>query len=111
MIHVAHEDLTLSFDITEGSFHSVIIERPSFLLEFLSDLKLLANGEVRKTRISQNNTPIKSIELISDYLSLDLNKKNLISKVFERCCELALAPENYIETAEMLAHISIIFSK
>ena len=47
----------------------------------------------------------KHVELLTDFIHFDLNKKSLLNKVIAELEKTAVSPEHYIKTQELLAEI------
>ncbi len=91
----------------DGSFvNSLIIENQRLFRDFVYDLYGLSWGNDGKTVLSVDFSPAvfhKKAELITDFLSFDINSKTVISRVQSVLEKSAVSSENYLYTQKILA--------
>lgn len=92
----------------DNSFCSLIIEHPKLLLNFLLDLKMQIEKLDGRAVLSENDVPIEisqHMELITDFVFFDLNKKNLITKIITALDKMAKAEAFYERTLDFLSSV------
>lgn len=88
------------FDLEDERVHALTIENPKLFYELLSDLQKQIDGNDGKSVISKENKILqipKSIELISQFISFDINQKSLINKALSKMEQIAIE-DYYAET-------------
>ena len=88
-----------------GKCCSLIVENQNLLYQILCDLTSQLRGEEGKIILSHNNRVLqisKSLELFSQFVPFELNKKILINKVINRMQKLAMDEEHYYQTNELI---------
>lgn len=94
------------FECQEEYRWFVIIENQNKLLEILTDIVGQLEGNEGKTVLSEDNTVIridKRLELLSQFIPFDLNRKSLISKIATQMQDLAVQGDFYMQTQQVLA--------
>lgn len=92
----------------EASFCSLVLEHPKLLYEFLMDLKMQIDKFDGQTILSENDVPIEisqHIELLTDFVFFDLNKKSLLTKIITALDKMAKSEKYYERTLEFMAGI------
>ena len=87
---------------------TLVIEAPSFFRQFLQDISLQVSGLEGKAVLSQNNMPItfsKFAEVLDSFLSFEISKKSLVSKLQARLEAEALNERNYVRTMQLLGEV------
>ena len=84
---LAHPQMDTLFDFSGDGINTLVIEAPSFFRQFLQDISLQVSGLEGKAVLSQNNMPItfsKFAEVLDSFLSFEISKKSLVSKLQAR---------------------------
>lgn len=92
----------------ENILNSVVIENQKHFREIVNDIRCQIDKSDGDIVFSKNDTPLNmagNVEIISEFLELDLNCKNLLSKVQNIMEKTALDEQHYMETQEILASI------
>ncbi len=92
----------------ENILNSVVIENQKFFREIIDDIRCQIDKNEGSIVFSKKDIPLNmsgNVEIISEFLELDLNCKNLISKVQSLMEKTALDELHYMETQKMLAAI------
>ncbi|MBQ4071452.1 MAG: type II-A CRISPR-associated protein Csn2 [Clostridia bacterium] len=86
----------------------IIIESRSLLRTFICDILSAIEGAKNDLVLSdggQTLDPPKSIEVITDFVHFDMNKKALLNKVVTELERVALSAEHYLEAHSLLQEI------
>lgn len=92
----------------ENILNSVVIENQKLFREIIDDIRCQIDKSEGNIVFSKKDTPLNmsgNVEIISEFLELDLNCKNLISKVQSLMEKTALDELHYMETQKILAAI------
>lgn len=92
----------------EHSFCSLVLEHPKLLLDFLMDLKMQIEKLDGRAVLSENDVPIEisqHMELITDFVFFDLNKKSLITKIITALDKMAKGEVFYERTLAFLSSV------
>lgn len=104
---LAHPELKMTIDDNEGIINVIVIENENFFCKTVQDIYDQINGYDGKYVISNNNEPIqwsKHSELITQYVPFDINRKSLITKLYNKMKSEALE-NHYVETCEISGKI------
>ena len=96
----------LTFDT--GRIPCLVIENRQLFRSFLCDVASAIDGCRTDLVLSDKDKILDSskyIEIITDFINFELNKKSLITKIIGELERLAVSPEHYIKTQELLAEI------
>ena len=108
---ISHPAFSEPIELCENKNTVLALENKNFFRSFLLDLKNQINGESGEIVISENYEPInlKYICLISDFISIDLNEKSILNKVYS---DLISISENDVseETEEFKSNALNYFS-
>lgn len=93
----------------ENTVNSIVIENQRYFREIVEDIRyqIIDKGE-GDIVFSENDVPVSmygKAEIISEFLELDPNCKNLLSKVQSIMEKTALDEQHYMETQEILAAV------
>ena len=91
-----------------NSFCSLVLEHPRLLLDFLMDLKMQIEKLDGQAVLSENDVPIEisqHMELITDFVFFDLNKKSLITKIITALDKMAKGEFFYERTLAFLSSV------
>lgn len=93
------------FENEEGYCWSLIIENPRKMREIISELVGQLEGYNGDIVLSEENKPLcidKKMELISQFIPFDLNRKTIISKITGALQEYAAQGEYFLQVQELL---------
>lgn len=105
---LAHPQMDTVFDFSNSGINTLVIEAPSFFRQFLQDISLQISGLAGKAVLSQNNMPIafpRFAEVLDSFLSFEISKKSLVSKLQSRLEAEALNERNYVRTMQLLGEV------
>jgi CRISPR type II-A-associated protein Csn2 len=105
---LVHPEIQTIFQFSNGSFPAVVIENPSFFYRFTDDLCRQCNGESGETVLSSEDIPISisgNLDLHTNFLPFEINRKNLVTKITSRLEKQALAPEFYERNQRLLGEV------
>ena len=96
----------------ETKVNALVIENKSLFVRFVSDLFAQENGMDGKSVLSQNGKIInigKCLEIHSQFVPFDINKKSLITRLCSKMENIALNGEEYEETMELMMQLERFF--
>lgn len=102
---IAFEGIENVFDCTGNCRWTLVVENQIKLYGILSDLVLQLNGNTGTTVLSEDNKLIRTdqnLDLLSQFVPFDLNKKSLINKIMQQMQKEALTEEYFLQTQELL---------
>lgn len=104
---IAHPELKMIIEDSEGIVNVIVIENEKFFCRTVQDIYAQINGNDGEYIISNDNEPVqwgRNSELITQYVPFEVNKKALITKLYNKLKKEAL--ENYyVETCEVTGQI------
>lgn len=98
----------------ENILNSIVIENQKFFREVVSDIRHQIDKYEGDIVFSVSDIPqdmAGNIEVISEFLDLDINSKNLLSKVQNIMEKTARDEQHYMETQEILSSIEHFVQK
>lgn len=101
--------LSCPISFREEKIHSLIIENQHFLYNVLQDIYMQTNRYDGKCVFSVKETPqemSKFTELLTDFISFDINKKSLLTKVISNLDNSAQDSSHFLQTQQLLSGIS-----
>lgn len=97
------------FDFESDSYvWTIIIESPSLLFRMLTTLNDELSGNDGNIVVSEDNDILdisKNVELITQFIPFDINKRPLVNKLIETLSQNAIDDIYYQDTADLLEHI------
>lgn len=97
------------FDCSDPEkINCVIIENQNLLYDILCDIAGQLDGIEGNSVLSEENNVIpmnKNLEMLSQFVPFEINKKNLLSKLQGKILQLALEDVNYATTMELMSAI------
>lgn len=96
------------FDTENEKVNCIIIENQKLLFSLLEDLENQFNGADGKLVVSENNKPLKTdkaLEVLSQFVPFELNRKNLLSKISAELERKAVSEEHYTKTLELIGEL------
>ncbi len=97
---------TVSF--SEAVVPCFVIENQRLFRSLICDLRSAVEGYDTDLVLSKNERVIdisKNVELLTDFIHFDINKKPLLNKITSELEKIAVSPEHYVKTQELLAEI------
>lgn len=98
----------------ENILNTLVIENQKLFRDVIDDIRSQIDKNDGDIIFSLNNRLIEmagNVEIISEFLDLDINSKNLISKVQNVLEKTALDEQHYMETQEVLSGIEHYIQK
>ena len=92
----------------------LVIENPEILRAFLKDIHFQIQGEPGSTIFSIDDRPLSmkgEVELISDFISLDTNTKDILSSLIKQLQERFLGGEEYVATQDLLMRLQSLVDR
>lgn len=92
----------------EGLFSSIVIENPGLFYRFIDDLHHQSCGYEGSAVLSADDTPISisgNLDLLTDFFSLEINKKSVLNKIFAVLEKQVSTPEFYERSQCILGQI------
>ena len=96
------------FNICHDYINEIIIENQGLFSDICEDIYQQIEGNDGQSIVSIDNVPIdirKNVELITQFVPFELNKKGLLNKVISRAEKMAIEPDYYEITMTELANI------
>ena len=105
---LAHPQIDTVFDFEKSQVNTLVIENPAFFREFLFDIHAQCKGDAGKGILSRNYEPVDfagNAELIDSFLSFDINRKGLLTKLLSRMDSLAMDESHYLRTSALVGSL------
>lgn len=105
LVHPALEG-TITFG--EDSIPCIVIENKKRFRSFICDMSAAIEGINTKLVLSQNEKMLdisKNVEIITDFINFDINRKALLNKMIAELEKTAVSPDHYLNTQELLSEI------
>ena len=103
---LAYPEIQQVIRFEAGRVSSLVIEQPSLMFRFLSDIRHQLCGEEGKTVLSVDNIPVSMerwADLLVDFVGFDGHRKSLVTKILH-VIERTAQEEAYLqETQQMMA--------
>ena len=94
------------FSCDEGEVWTIIVENQRYLYNILTDIERQILGNEGKVILSENEKVVridKKMELLTQFVPFDMNRKPLLNKIMAAMQEAALEDEFYVKTNELLS--------
>lgn len=104
----AYPEISGVFKLGGDYIPTVVIENQRLYRSLLRDICQSIAGMETPAVLSVDNKPIamaKNAEILTDFINFNLNQKSLLNKVCAAMEEVAVTPEHYMATQELLAEI------
>ncbi len=108
MKRLAHPELSQTIDFEENITNTLVIENKNFFRKLIADLMIQFEGGDGELVLSGAYEPIdiaRNIEVISQFVPFEINKKILLNKLCTAVEKTAMNEENYAATQALLADI------
>jgi len=105
---MVHKNLEKQILFEENKINEIIIENPTFLYNFISEIKSQLSGISGNFVLSKNSKEItfsKEIELITDIFSFDLNDKKFTTKLYNELKNISYSEDLYMKTQTLLSKL------
>lgn len=92
---------------SEKCVNFVVIENQRLFTAVLTDISNQMSGICGDAVLSDNSTPVdisKKMEMISSFISFDINRKTLINKLLKKIEGVMNDENNYLKTKELVAY-------
>lgn len=106
---LAYHLLSSPIKINEESVNILVIENQKIFSEILTDLSNQMNKTKGNVVLSYDNTPIeisKNMEVITEFIPFELNKRSILSKLLKRVDTIAQNEVFFMKTKELSSQIS-----
>ena len=106
---IAYYPANLSCKLEEGYVQELIIENQSVFQQIISDIYAQLNGNSGEFVLSDDYKPMNlktNAELITQIIPFEINKKELINKLYAKLKIDSVNEYNYQKTQELLSYIS-----
>lgn len=105
---LVYPEIQHEFKFSDSYVNSLIIENRSLFLRFMEDIHAQINGFNGEAVLSEKFIPIpiaKRLELIYDFIGLEMNRKTLLNKAIAVMDKTALDEEHYLAAQELISKI------
>lgn len=102
---LVHPDFSFQLLLSRGNVCEWIIESPELFLKYVYELRSQIDGKEGGFVLSdQTELPLtKNIVMVTDPMSVDINDRHILSKIYTELEEAALDEAHYMETQEIAA--------
>lgn len=105
---IAHPQMDALIDFSIEKVNTLVIENPMFFRELLQDMNDQIQGHTGKTVLSRDNEPVdfsRHAEIIDSFLSFEINRKPLTTKLIARMEAAAVSESYYLRTAKLMGEL------
>lgn len=105
---IAHPQMDSLIDLSIEKVNTLVIENPAFFRELLQDMNAQIQGYTGKRVLSRDNEPVdfsRNAEIIDSFLSFEINRKPLITKLIARMEAAAVSESYYLRTAKLMGEL------
>lgn len=105
---LAHPQMDTVLDFSISKINTMVIENQDFFRTFLQDIRFQIDGFDGKTVLSEGNTLLewpKKAEILDSFLSFQLNRKPLLTKITSAMESAAVSEGFYGRTVQLLSQI------
>jgi len=96
------------FDMGESSIPILVIENPKHFYKYLSEISEQINGLEGRFTLSEKDKILslnKYAELIEKFIGFEINRKSLLSKLYNKLGEHAVSEDFYVRTKQINSEI------
>lgn len=111
---LAHADLTQQLCMQNYDVMEWIIESPDLFAQYVEELLTQIAGQDGGFVLSQDDKELvmaKAVEMIVNPLTVDVNEKKILNKVYSELANLANGEEMYLRTREVLGLLHQYFGE
>ena len=104
--------LSRVFEFDGMSVNTLIAESPEFFRAFLTDINDQLGGRDGEAVLSRGEKLLDIsgyLEVITDFVTFDINQKGLLSKIVSNLEKTALDAEHYLRTNQLLQGLAMMF--
>lgn len=101
-------------DFSGTKVQTLVIEAPSFLRVFLQDLYEQIDGMDGELLLSEQDKQLSIgnwVEVIDNFLNLDMNKKHLLNKIIGEMERISGTDTFFLKTSEILQRLEVYISE
>ena len=105
---LAHPQMDAVLDFDGRKVPTLVIENPDFFREFLRDVSAQISGFSGRAVLSRNDMPVGftgNAELIDSFVSFEISRKTLLTKLVSRLESVAVSETNYLRTASLMGEL------
>ena len=105
-----YENMEHVLRFCEGYVPELVVEKKKLFFEMVASLAEQSNGAQGKFLLSKSNKPIefsRYADVIMQFAPFEINRKNLLTKLYTALVQKALLAENYLKTGELLAELEM----
>ena len=104
---LVHPDFSFQLLLSRGNVCEWIIESPELFLKYVYELRSQIDGKEGGFVLSdQTELPLpKNIVMVTDPMSVDINDRRILTKIYTELEEAALDEAHYMETQEIVADL------
>lgn len=105
---LAHPQMDSVLCVDAERVCTLVVENPPFFRKLLRDIHQQIRGFPGETVLSKNDVPVdfgKNAEIIDSFLSFEICRKNLITKIISHMESVAVDELHYMKTASMLGKL------
>lgn len=105
---LAYSTLQNIIEIKGDTIHSIVVENPKYYYNMVKDFMDQMEGKEGGWTVSENDKPLainKSVEVLFDFISINVNQKTLIAKIVNEMERIANKEENINGTMQLLSDI------
>lgn len=113
-MRLAYPALSEVIPIGENSVPCLIIENRRLFRTLLCDAASAIDGNKTEMVLSEGDRILdmsKNAEILSDFICFDLNRKTLLNRIIGEMEKIAVSPEHYMKTRELLTNIENIIGE
>ena len=105
---LAYRDMEHVLHFEPGYVHELIIENRKMFFDMVNSIALQADGQPGGFVLSISDKPVefsRFTDLTVQFAPFQVNRKNLLTKLYAALEKNALSPENYMRTGELLGEL------
>ncbi len=106
-----YPEINKIFDTECKKINALVIEHPKLLYRLLSDIQSQMEGDEGKAVLSEKHKIIpirKKLELLTQFVPFDLNKKNIVHSICSRIEKNAMEGEWYERTMRLMTELETL---
>lgn len=114
MKRLIHPEIGSVFEFRENAVNTLVVENQSFFRKTVSDLYTQTIGNRGDFVLSEDYSPVnisQNIELITQFVPFEINRKNLIGKICTAAEANALGEKHYKRTQELVTEVERFFDE
>lgn len=111
---LVYPEISTVFDMGNGKLNTLVIENQPLMQRFLTEIQSGIDGNSGRIVLSENDSPVeltKHAEILSDFISFDINKKSLLTKITSAIEQNAVDAEHFERTAALMRDVEVYLSE